>query len=83
MAEHGIDGVFLMRNANELAADNDSWNPLANLMRISDEVVDGVKVAAEAEGRVWALMYVSAESDLTLMFADGIFFFSSDIVGMI
>ncbi|KAG8949252.1 hypothetical protein FRC04_008854 [Tulasnella sp. 424] len=57
MAEHGIDGVFLMRNANELAADNDSWNPLANLTRISDEVVDGVKVAAEAEGRVWALMY--------------------------
>ncbi|KIO17144.1 hypothetical protein M407DRAFT_33210, partial [Tulasnella calospora MUT 4182] len=57
MAEHGIDGVFVMRNANELSVDNDTWSPLANLMRISDEILDGVRAAAEAEGRVWALMY--------------------------
>lgn len=58
MAEHGIDGVFVMRNANELSVDNDTWSPLANLMRISDEILDGVRAAAEAEGRVWALMSV-------------------------
>lgn len=58
MAEHGVDGVFLMRMANECEVDGEPWSPLANLMRISDEVVDRVRNAAEAENRVWAIMCV-------------------------
>ena len=56
MAEHGIDGAFLMRQANECEVDGDSWSPLANLMRVGDEVLDGVRASAEVEGRVWAIM---------------------------
>ncbi|KAG8865215.1 hypothetical protein FRB96_000105 [Tulasnella sp. 330] len=57
MAEHGIDGVFLQRLANECEVDGIPSSPLASLMRISDETLDLVRGAAEAEGRVWALMY--------------------------
>ncbi|KAG9016874.1 hypothetical protein FRB93_009404 [Tulasnella sp. JGI-2019a] len=57
MAQHGIDGIFLMRLANECEVDGNSSSPLASLMRISDETLDFVREAAEAEGRVWALMY--------------------------
>lgn len=57
MAEHGIDGVFLMRLGNECEVDGNPRSPLASLMRISDEKLDLVRAAAEGEGRVWALMY--------------------------
>ncbi|KAG8898315.1 hypothetical protein FRB99_007536 [Tulasnella sp. 403] len=57
MAEHGVDGVFAMRIASECEVDQDPRSPLANLMRIADEVLQSVRQAAEAEGRVWAIMY--------------------------
>lgn len=60
MAEHAIDGAFIVRVAAECEVDGDSWSPLANLMRISDEVLDRVRAAAEAEGRVWAIMCVDS-----------------------
>lgn len=62
MAEHGIDGIFLMRMANECEVD--PRGPMADLMRISDGVLDLVRSSAEAESRVWALMFVQLSESL-------------------
>ncbi|KAG2147498.1 hypothetical protein DEU56DRAFT_784290 [Suillus clintonianus] len=50
MALHGVDGAFLQRFAGQLGAGS-------AMMRIRDEVGDRVREAAEAEGRVFAIMY--------------------------
>lgn len=56
MAEHGVDGAFLQRFAGQtdLEAGNEG------ILRIRDEVGDRVREAAEREGRVFAIMWVSS-----------------------
>ncbi|KAF9221268.1 hypothetical protein BS17DRAFT_271438 [Gyrodon lividus] len=53
MALHGVDGAFLQRFAGQ--CDMEAGNQ--GIRRIRDEVGDRVKEAAEAEGRVFAIMY--------------------------
>jgi hypothetical protein len=50
MALHGVDGAFLQRFAGQLEAGS-------AMRKIRDEVGDRVREAAEAEGRVFAIMY--------------------------
>jgi hypothetical protein len=57
MAQHGIDGAFLQRFATQCEVDGNSTGATADLMRLRDEVLDGVRAAAERENRVWAIMY--------------------------
>ncbi|KAG2134589.1 uncharacterized protein EDB93DRAFT_1331237 [Suillus bovinus] len=52
MALHGVDGAFLQRFAGQ--CDLDAGSVMRNLR---DEVGDRVREAAEAEGRVFAIMY--------------------------
>jgi hypothetical protein len=52
MALHGVDGAFLQRFAGQC----DIEGGLA-MRNIRDEVGDRVREAAEAEGRVFAIMY--------------------------
>ncbi|KAH7884090.1 hypothetical protein F5I97DRAFT_1813288 [Phlebopus sp. FC_14] len=52
MALHGVDGAFLQRFAGQ--CDLETGNH--GIRRIRDEVGDRVKEAAEAEGRVFAIM---------------------------
>jgi hypothetical protein len=52
MAEHGVDGAFLQR----FAAQCDVQSGHEGVLRLRDEVGDRVKEAAEAEGRVFAIM---------------------------
>lgn len=49
MQEHGIDGVFLQRFANGIAKDP--------LLANKNKVLEGVRSAAHATGRVYAVMY--------------------------
>ncbi|MEN1680068.1 MAG: sulfatase-like hydrolase/transferase [Planctomycetota bacterium] len=49
MQEHGIDGVFLQRFANGIAKDP--------LLANKDRVLQGVRTASLATGRVYAVMY--------------------------
>lgn len=52
MALHGVDGAFLQRFAGQCDIEAGSA-----MRRIRDEVGDRVREAAEAEGRVFAIMY--------------------------
>ncbi|KAG8714813.1 hypothetical protein FRC11_007044 [Ceratobasidium sp. 423] len=57
MAMHGIDGVFVIRRGNEIAA---AYQPGGNgigLMKLRSEGINTVFRAAEAEGRVVSMMY--------------------------
>jgi hypothetical protein len=56
MAENGVDGVFLQRFVGQCDMERDN----AGIRRIRDEVGDKVTAAAETEGRVFAIMYVTA-----------------------
>ncbi|KXN87299.1 Mitogen-activated protein kinase kinase kinase A [Leucoagaricus sp. SymC.cos] len=51
MAEHGVDGAFLRRWARYLGESQSMGRDL------NDEVIDHVRVAAEKEGRVFAVEY--------------------------
>ncbi|KAG1768814.1 hypothetical protein EDD22DRAFT_949266 [Suillus occidentalis] len=53
MALHGVDGAFLQRFAGQCDIESSS----AATRKIRDEVGDRVREAAEAEGRVFAIMY--------------------------
>ncbi|KAG2091327.1 uncharacterized protein F5147DRAFT_657942 [Suillus discolor] len=53
MALHGVDGAFLQRFASQCDVEAGS----AAVRKIRDEVGDRVREAAEAEGRVFAIMY--------------------------
>ncbi|KAG1800311.1 uncharacterized protein HD556DRAFT_1026340 [Suillus plorans] len=53
MALHGVDGAFLQRFATQCDVEAGS----AAIRKIRDEVGDRVREAAEAEGRVFAIMY--------------------------
>ncbi|KAJ7474213.1 hypothetical protein FB451DRAFT_1133590 [Mycena latifolia] len=59
MAEHGVDGVFLQRFVGQVdpqeAGNRDAR--YGGTRRLRDEVGRRVREAAEAEGRVWAIMY--------------------------
>ena len=55
MARHGVDGAFLQRFAGQ--CDLESGNE--GIRRIRDEVGERVREAAEQEGRVFAIMWVS------------------------
>jgi hypothetical protein len=55
MAEHAVDGAFLQRFLGQ--CDIERGNE--NIRNQRDEVGDRVREAAEAEGRVFAIMYVS------------------------
>jgi hypothetical protein len=57
MAQHGIDGAFLQRFATQCEVDGNPTGATADLMRLRDEVLDGVRAAAERDHRVWAIMY--------------------------
>ena len=52
MAMHGVDGAFLQRFVGETDIDNGA----SGIRSIRDEVGDRVREAAEAEGRVFAIM---------------------------
>ena len=58
MALHGVDGAFLQRFAGQLEVDGNTHGAKADLTRLRDEIGDRVKEAAEAEGRVFAIMFV-------------------------
>ncbi|KAI6153059.1 hypothetical protein BKA82DRAFT_4085541 [Pisolithus tinctorius] len=53
MALHGVDGAFLQRFAGECDVERGSQG----IRRVRDEVGERVREAAEAEGRVFAIMY--------------------------
>ncbi|KAG2361241.1 hypothetical protein BDR07DRAFT_1410155 [Suillus spraguei] len=53
MALHGVDGAFLQRFAGQCDVEAGS----TAIRKIRDEVGDRVREAAEAEGRVFAIMY--------------------------
>lgn len=57
MAEHGVDGAFLQRFAGQCEVDGRTDSGNADLMRLRDEVGRRVRESAEAEGRVFAIMY--------------------------
>ncbi|KAK7040546.1 hypothetical protein R3P38DRAFT_2895265 [Favolaschia claudopus] len=59
MAEYGVDGAFLQRFVGQV---DPEWEGnrderFGGLIRLRDEVGRRVREAAEAEGRVWAIMY--------------------------
>lgn len=54
MALHGVDGAFLQRFAGQTELKQGN---LA-IRDLRDEIGDRVREAAEAEGRVFAIMYV-------------------------
>ncbi|KAG8730573.1 hypothetical protein FRC12_020193 [Ceratobasidium sp. 428] len=56
MAQHKIDGVFLTRRGDEIAAAYQGGNGLGT-MKMRSEVINSVFRAAEAEGRVVSVMY--------------------------
>ena len=58
MAVHGVDGAFLQRFAGQLEVDGNHTGAKADLTRLRDEIGDRVREAAEAEGRVFAIMFV-------------------------
>lgn len=57
MAQHGVDGAFLQRFAGQ--TDLEAGNEGIRNQR--DEIGDRVREAAEKEGRVFAIMYVSSD----------------------
>ncbi|KZV81772.1 hypothetical protein EXIGLDRAFT_364875 [Exidia glandulosa HHB12029] len=57
MAEHGVDGAFLQRFTTHLEVDRNERGTQAELMTFRDEIGDRVREAAEAEDRVFAIMY--------------------------
>ena len=62
MAQHGVDGAFLQRFAGQCdgRAENDG------IRRIRDEVGERVRVAAEKNSRVFAIMWVPSICPLIL-----------------
>ncbi|KAJ4481980.1 hypothetical protein J3R30DRAFT_3851264 [Lentinula aciculospora] len=56
MASHGIDGVFLQRFVGQCQCDPSSSSHKA-ILNWRDKVGDNVRLAAEAEGRVYSIMY--------------------------
>lgn len=56
MAQHGVSGAFLQRFAGQCEVDGGTGGNAA-IMALRDEVGRHVRRAAEAEGRVWAVMY--------------------------
>ncbi|KAK7064967.1 hypothetical protein R3P38DRAFT_2491582, partial [Favolaschia claudopus] len=59
MAEYGVDGAFLQRFVGQV---DPEWEGnrderFGGLIRLRDEIGRRVREAAEAEGRVWAIMY--------------------------
>lgn len=60
MALHGVDGAFLQRFAGQCDIEAGTA-----MRKIRDEVGDRVREAAEAEGRVFAIMcaYLSTQFD--------------------
>jgi hypothetical protein len=63
MALHGVDGAFLQRFAGQ--CDLEAGN--AGIRNQRDEVGDRVREAAEAEGRVFAIMYVYLSNSVQLV----------------
>jgi hypothetical protein len=61
MAEHGVDGAFLQRFVGQVdPEERGNRDPrYGGTRRLRDEVGRRVREAAEAEGRVWAIMCVS------------------------
>jgi hypothetical protein len=60
MKDHGVDGVFLQRFLSELGD--------AAFLAARDRVTANVRAGAEAEGRVWAVMYdISGANESTLV----------------
>ncbi|KAJ7038682.1 hypothetical protein C8F04DRAFT_997603, partial [Mycena alexandri] len=59
MAEHGVDGAFLQRFVGQVDPEEaGNRDPrFGGTRRLRDEVGRRVREAAEAEGRVWAVMY--------------------------
>ncbi|KAJ7058684.1 hypothetical protein C8F01DRAFT_1059402, partial [Mycena amicta] len=59
MAEHGVDGAFLQRFVGQVDSEEagNRDERFGGTLRLRDEVGRRVREAAEAEGRVWAIMY--------------------------
>ncbi|KAJ7250161.1 hypothetical protein B0H12DRAFT_1121001 [Mycena haematopus] len=59
MAEHGVDGAFLQRFVSQVDEEDPGNRDerFGGTRRLRDEVGQRVREAAEAEGRVWAIMY--------------------------
>ncbi|KAJ7751879.1 hypothetical protein DFH07DRAFT_921881 [Mycena maculata] len=59
MAEHGVDGAFLQRFVGQVDPEDGGNRDgrYGGTRRLRDEVGERVREAAEAEGRVWAIMY--------------------------
>ncbi|KAF7367697.1 hypothetical protein MSAN_00833500 [Mycena sanguinolenta] len=59
MAEHGVDGAFLQRFVSQVDPEEagNQDERFGGTRRLRDEVGERVREAAEAEGRVWAIMY--------------------------
>ncbi|KAF7297924.1 hypothetical protein HMN09_01013200 [Mycena chlorophos] len=57
MAEHGVDGGFLQRFAGMVDAEEEGNRSGKGTLQLRDEVGKRVREAAEAENRVWAIMY--------------------------
>ena len=55
MALHGVDGAFLQRFAGQTEIKGGNLG----VRNLRDEIGERVREAAEAEGRVFAIMYVS------------------------
>ncbi|CAK5268817.1 unnamed protein product [Mycena citricolor] len=57
MAIHGVDGAFLQRFVGEVDPAPEGNRDGAGTRGLRDEIGRRVREAAEAEGRVWAVMY--------------------------
>ncbi|KAF7292859.1 hypothetical protein MIND_01184900 [Mycena indigotica] len=59
MAECGVDGAFLQRFVGQVDREDpgNKDEKFGGTLRLRDEVGQRVREAAEAEGRVWAIMY--------------------------
>ncbi|KAJ7651091.1 hypothetical protein FB45DRAFT_889608 [Roridomyces roridus] len=59
MAEHGVDGAFLQRFVGQVDPEDEGNRDVrfGGTRRLRDEIGQRVREAAEAEGRVWAVMY--------------------------
>lgn len=58
MAEHGVDGAFLQRFGGQIDLEHGNHG----IRRLRDEVGECVRLAAEKEGRVFAIMCVLLDS---------------------
>jgi hypothetical protein len=68
MAEHGIDGAFLQRFAEQCQPGQEN-----SIRKLRDEVGQLVREAAEKEGRVFAIMYVFIKSLLKISYESAFF----------